>query len=163
MIFDNAKNARDVNAANMAECYLTVGQTRYHMMSAKNFKATASKKTGTVAMLGGVMEAHKATGLSGKFTMTVYKVSEMFDEIIRKYSETGEDTYFTIQTTNEDPTSATGRSTKIYRECMLDGDLDLSAFDAAGEFLEQTVSGYFHHFDSGERYTDPAWLPKENA
>ena len=64
---------------------------------------------------------------------------------------TGEDIYFDLQVTNEDPTSRAGRNTKIYKDCNLD-EGQLQQFDAAGDWLEQELSGTFEDYLSPEKY-----------
>lgn len=150
--------ATDAPAANLAECWVTVEGKRYLMAMAKNFEAKASKNTAEVKALGNRIIGHKGKNMALPFSMTIYKVTEIFDEMIEKYKNTGIDTYFDIQVTAEDPASSIGRSTKVYTDCILDGDLILSAFDADGEFIEQTVEGFAHDFQRPEKYTNPAFM-----
>ena len=63
----------------------------------------------------------KAVGASIKFSMVVYKVTEIFDELMERYKNTGLLPTFDIQTTNEDPATSIGRSTKIYTDGVIDG------------------------------------------
>ena len=72
-------------------------------------------------------------------------------KIAENYKNTGEDIYFDLQVTNDDPTSAAGRNTKIYKGCNLDEGL-LQSFDASGDSLEQSLSGTFEDFESPEKY-----------
>jgi hypothetical protein len=65
---------------------------------------------------------------------------------------------FTIQTSNEDPATSIGRSTKIYHDCVLDSELLLSMFDAEGGFVEQTIEGYCDSFSRAEQYTNPSYM-----
>ena len=71
--------------------------------------------------------------------------------MFERYKNTGEDIYFDLQVTNDDPSSAAGRNTKIYKGCNLDEGL-LQSFDAGGDTLEQTLSGTFEDFESPEKY-----------
>ena len=68
-----------------------------------------------------------------------------------KYKNTGEDIYFDLQVTNEDPTSAAGRNTKIYKDYNLD-DGTLQSFDAAGDWLEQSLNGTFEDYEEPEKF-----------
>lgn len=150
--------AQDAPSAKLAECYVTIGGTRYLMLMAKDFEANFSKSTATVNILGRTGAGHKATGWEGTFTMTIYKATEIFDKICEDYKNTGRDTYFDIQVTSEDPTTGLGRSTKLYKDCILDGDVLLSAFDTEGGFLEQSVSGFFDDFEAPEKYKNPVGM-----
>lgn len=44
-----------------------------------------------------------------KFSMVVYKVTEIFDELMERYKNTGLLPTFDIQTTNRDPATSIGR------------------------------------------------------
>ena len=63
-----------------------------------------------------------------------------------------------IQTSNDDQASSVGRSTKIYNECVLDGDVLLSMFNAEGDFIEQTIEGFCDSIARPEKYTNPAYM-----
>ena len=63
-----------------------------------------------------------------------------------------------LQPTNEDNATSVGRSSKIYTDCVLDGDILLSMFDADGEFVEQTIEGYAQDFNRPEKYTNPTYM-----
>lgn len=44
------------------------------------------------------------------------------------------------------PATSVGRSTKIYNDCILDGDVLLSMFNSEGDFVEQSIEGYCDSF-----------------
>lgn len=151
-------NTQDAPSAKMAECYITVNGRVILMFCAKNAEFKVSKETGDVKVLGRVMTGKKATGMEGSFTMTIIKVTDMFDKMVLDYAKTGKDTYFDAQVTSEDETSSIGRSTKIYKNCIIDGDVLLSMFDADGEFIEQEISGFFDSWEAPESYKEPAGM-----
>ncbi len=68
-----------------------------------------------------------------------------------KYKDTGEDVYFEIQVTNEDPTSAAGRQTVVFMDCNIDGGI-LSKFDADGEYLDEDMDFTFEDFKMPETF-----------
>lgn len=148
-------NPSDVVNASMAECYITVGEKRYLMMMARDFTAHLKKNTVAVPILGRRMMGHKATGAEGKFSMTIYKVTEVFDEMCRAYKERGEETLFDIQVTVRDPSSAVGTSSKVFRDCMLSGEVLLAGLSAEDKWLEQKVEGYFDDFETYESFKNP--------
>lgn len=149
---------QDAQSAKQAECFVTIGGKRYSFCFAKDFEASASVETKEVPMLGKMIKGRKATGMEIKFKMTIYKVTEVFDNIIEEYKNTGAISLFDIQVTQEDKTSSIGRSTKIYRDCMIDGDIILSMFDADGEFAEQSIEGYCSDYESAEKYKNPSYM-----
>lgn len=71
--------------------------------------------------------------------------------MLKKYKDTGEDVYFDIQISNEDPTSAVGRQTIILRDCNVDGGI-LAKFDANGEYLDEDMDFTFEDWEMPETF-----------
>ncbi len=138
-------NAKDAVSARLAKCYVTINGERYLLMQAKNLEAKFEKNKNTVSILGRTGEGNKSTGWSGTGTMTIYKNTSIFDEMMERFKETGEDVYFDTQVVNEDPTSAAGKATTILKDCNIDGG-QLAGFDAEGDWLEQDVDFTFEDF-----------------
>lgn len=72
--------------------------------------------------------------------------------LLKRYKDTGEDVYFDIQVTNEDPTSSVGRQTVILKDCNMDGGL-LAKFDADAEYLDEDMDFTFEDFEMPETFT----------
>lgn len=151
-------NSQDAQSAKLAELFVTIGDRRYSMLHAKNFEATANVTNSDVPRLGAIINGKKATAMEIKLTMTVYKCSEMFDEMIETFKNTGVLPTFDCQVTQEDKASSVGRSTKVYTGCIIDGDVLLSMFDADGEFIEQTIEAYAMDFNTAEKYKTPDYI-----
>ena len=151
-------NAQDAPRTKDAEIFCTIGTRRYSMLNAKNFEANASVELADVKRLGTPITGKKAIGMEVKLSMTVYKCSEMFDNIIETFKNTGVLPTFEVQVTSEDAATAMGRSTKIYHECVIDGDILLSMVDADGEFIEQTIEAYAMDYTSAEKYKEPSYM-----
>ena len=147
-------NTQDAVSANFAECFVTLEGTRYSMLMAKEFEGTASVNTAEVYKLGGVVVGHKAQTVA----MTIYKCTEIFDRVVEQFIKTGVMPTFDIQTSNDDPATTVGRSTKIYTNCILDGDVMLSMFNAEGDFVEQSIEGYCDSFTRPEQHTNPSYM-----
>lgn len=150
--------ANDAPSAKLATCFVSIGSNRYAMLMAKNFEGKFSVETKEVPALGRTVKGVKPVGGTIKFKMTIYKCTEIFDEVIEQYKNTGLMPSMDIQTTNEDPATSVGKSSKIYTDCVLDGDVLLSMFDADGEFVEQEIEGYAQDFTRPEKYTNPSYM-----
>ena len=148
----------DAPSAKLATCFVTVGEKRYAMLMAKDFEAKMSVETKEVAVLGRVIKGVKPTGGTIKFKMTVYKCTEIFDDIVENFKNTGVMPTFDIQVTNEDPATSVGKSSKTYNNCVIDGDILLSMFNADGEFIEQSVEGYAQDFERGAKSRNPNYM-----
>lgn len=151
-------NADDAQSAREAEFFCTIGDRRYTMLNAKNFEAKATVSLADVKTLGNLITQKKPNGLEVKLSFTVYKCSPMFDNLIETYKNTGKLPRFECQVTQEDKASDCGRDTKVYKDCIIDGDILLSMFDADGEFIEQTIEAYAMDFETPEAYTEPGYM-----
>lgn len=143
--------AKDAVSAKLATAYATIGGNRYLLFQAKSFESSFKKNKKEVDILGRTGKGHKASGWDGTFKLTIYHTTEIFNNMFEEYKNTGNDIYFELQVTNNDPTSAAGRNTKIYKGCNLD-EGTLQSFDAAGDMLEQTLSGTYEDYVSPEKF-----------
>ncbi|HBG5949729.1 TPA: hypothetical protein KRH60_003852, partial [Clostridioides difficile] len=75
----------------------------------------------------------------------------IFRELLYEYKETGEDIYFDIQITNEDPTSSVGRQTIILEDCNMDSGI-IAKFDADGEYLDEDMDFTFENWKLVEKF-----------
>lgn len=143
--------AKDVLSAKLAECFVTIGTQRYNFMQAINLELKFDKSKSEVAILGRTGSGNRTTGWKGTGSATFYYNTSIFREMMVAYKETGEDIYFDIQITNEDPTSSAGRQTIIATDCNLDGGV-LAKFDADGEYLDEDMDFTFDDFKMPETF-----------
>lgn len=128
----NIMNAKDAVSASLAECYVTIEGNRYNLMQAIKLEAKVEKTKSEVPILGKTGKGNKATGWKGTGSATFHYNMPIFRRLLKRYKDTGEDIYFDIQCTNEDPTSSVGRQTVILKDCNMDGGI-LAKFDADAE------------------------------
>lgn len=145
-------NARDAISAPLAECYVTIEGNRYNFMQAIDLEASFEKNKTEVPILGKTAKGNKASGWSGSGSATFHYNTSLFRKLFLRYKETGEDVYFDIQVTNEDPTSTIGRQTVILKDCNMDGGI-LAKFDADGEYLDESMDFTFEDFEMPEEFT----------
>jgi len=150
-------NGKDAISATMAECFVTVEGNRFNFMQAINLEAKIEKTKSEVPILGKMGRGHKATGWNGKGNATFHYVTSVFRELMYRFKTTGEDIYFDIQITNEDPTSAVGRQTVILKDCNVDSSI-LAKFDADGEWLDEDLDFTFEDFEIPETFTPLAGM-----
>lgn len=149
--FAQTMNAKDSVSAALAECFVTIEGNRYNFMQIIDFESEIEKTKKEVPILGKTGKGSKSTGWSGTFSGTAHYNQSIFRELLYRYAQTGEDVYFDIQVTNEDPTSAVGRQTVIHKNCNLDGGV-LAKFDADGEYLDEPIDGTFDDFEMPEKF-----------
>jgi hypothetical protein len=143
---------KDALSAKLAECFITVKGRRYNFMQMINFEASIEKTKTVIPVLGRTGQANKASGWEGTFSGTAHYNQSIMRQMLLDYKDTGEDTYFEIQVTNEDPTSVAGRQTVVFIDCNLDGGI-LAKFDADGEYLDEDIEGTFEDFKIPESFT----------
>ena len=146
-------NAWDALSAGLAECYVTIDGRRYRFMQAINLEASIEKKKMQVPVLGRMGRGNKGVGWSGSGKATFHYNSSLFRELLYRCKESGEDMYFDIQITNEDPVSSVGRQTVILKDCNLDGGV-LAKFSAEDEYLEEELRFTFEDFEIPEKFTE---------
>lgn len=143
--------AKDAISAKLAECFVTIGKNRYNFMQIINFEASFEKTKTEVPILGKTGTGNKSTGWKGTGSGTFHYNTSIFREMLLKFKDTGEDVYFEIQVTNEDPTSAAGRQTIVFLDCNVDGGI-LAKFDADGEYLDEDMDFTFEDFKMPETF-----------
>ena len=142
---------RDTVFAGLAQCFVTIEGRRYNFMQAINLEANFEKNKIKVPILGKTGKGNKASGWSGTGSATFHYNTSIFRELMVRYKDTGEDVYFEIQISNEDPTSAVGRQTMILMDCNTDGGI-LAKFDADGDYLDEDMDFTFEDFKMPETF-----------
>lgn len=143
--------AKDVISAKLATAYLTTDGHRYQLFQAKSLEAKIEKTKEEVPILGRLMRGNKSVGAKGSGTLTIYKNTSVFDDMMLKLINKGVDTYFEIQVTNEDPTSDAGKRTVILTGCNIDAST-VAAFDADGKWLEEEIAFTFEGVKIPEKF-----------
>jgi len=147
-------NAGDVISGNEGKAYATINGENHEMFYLRNLKATAEKTKKALKLLGKRGEQHKATGWTGKGSMTIYYATSMFRQLMYQYIKTGVDTYFDIMVVNDDPTSRIGRQTITLLRVNLDSTV-MAALDSEAEDLEEDCDFTFEDIDMPEVFRDP--------
>lgn len=145
-------NAKDSVSAALAKCFVTIEGKRYELMQAINLEAKIEKSKSEVPILGKTGKGNKATGWKGTGNATFHYNTSLFRKMLKQYKNTGEDIYFDIQVTNEDPSSSVGRQTILLKDCNLDGGI-LTKFDADAEYLDESIDFTFEDFEMPEEFT----------
>lgn len=146
-------NAKDAVSASLAECFITIDGNRYNFMQAINLEASIEKTKSEIPILGRTGKGNKTTGWKGSGSATFHYNTSVFRELLYRYKETGQDVYFDIQITNEDPTSSVGRQTIILKDCNVDGGI-LAKFDADAEYLDEDMDFSFEDWEMPNTFTE---------
>ena len=147
----NVMNAKDSVSAALAECFVTIEGDRYNFMQAINLEASVKKNKSKVPILGKTGRGNKSTSWEGAGSATFHYNTSVFRRLMKRFKDTGEDVYFDIQVTNEDPASSAGRQTVILRDCNMNGGV-LAKFDADADYLEERMDFTFEDFEMPETF-----------
>lgn len=143
--------AKDTISAKLAECYVTIGDNRYNFMQAINVEVKFEKTKTQVPILGKTGYGNKATGWKGTGSAKFHYNTSIFRDMLVRYKNTGQDIYFDMQISNEDPTSAAGRQSVVLVDCNINGGI-LAKFDADGEYLDEEFDFTFEDFKMPESF-----------
>ncbi len=140
--------ARNAVSAKMAECYITIEGKRYNFMSAINVEVTFEKNKTEVPILGRMTKGHKATSATITGSAEFHLNTSIWRELAYRFQQTGEDLYFDMQITNNDPTATdVGKQTIILYDCNFDS-VTLAAFDAdSDDSLTETIEFTAERFE----------------
>lgn len=137
----------------MGTCFAIFEDKRYEIMQVKNIEARVEKKKTEISILGLTSKQHKAGGWNGTGSMQAYYVSSLFREIMLKYMKKGEDTFFEIMITNEDPTSDNGRQTILLKGVNID-DMVIGKLDVDQEALDEEMKFTFTDVDMLDKFEE---------
>ncbi|MEC0269413.1 phage tail tube protein [Paenibacillus anseongense] len=146
--------AKDTISGQSGRAYATINGNVEEMFYVKKFEAKAKKNKKEIRTLGKNATQNKANGFAGTGTMTIYYVTSKFRELMLQYTKYGIDTYFDIQITNEDPSSAIGQQTTTVKGVNID-ELTIALLDVDAETLEEEVTFTFDDWDMPNQFTSP--------
>lgn len=147
----NTMRAQDAIAGSLGECYVTINGKRYFLMQLLSVEASMDKTKTKVSILGKSGKGNKSAGWEGTGTAKLHYCTSIFRELLYKYKETGEDIYFEMQVTNEDPSSAAGRQTTTLIGCNLNGGT-IAKIDADAETLDEDIEFTFEDWELPEKF-----------
>lgn len=149
---DDTMHAKDAIHGAQGEAFVTINGQRYKFANVINLEARMEKTKTQVPIMGRTGKGNKATGWEGTGSATFHYNTSIFRELLYHYQETGEDIYFDIQVTNEDPSADVGRQTTILKDCNMDGGI-VALIDADAEYLEDTFDFTFERFEFPEKFS----------
>lgn len=144
----------DVISGREGTAFMTIDGVVQEMFYLRNLEATIEKNKADVNTLGSRNTQKKTTGWEGTGTMEIYAVTPVFVQMAIKYIKQGIDTYFTIKTTNEDPTSTIGRQSILLKDVNMDNFI-VASLDVDEEFLAQEMDFTFSDVDLLEGFKAP--------
>jgi len=142
----------DAISGKQAKAYVKINDRVEELFYAKSLEATIEKNMVDVPVLGKTNTPQRAAGWSGTGTLTIYYVTSQFRQLMRDYIKTGQDFWFDLQVTNEQPGSSTGKQTTYLKGCNLTSVI-AARFDATSDdMLEEELPFTFHDYDINDQF-----------
>jgi hypothetical protein len=117
-----------------------------------DFESSIKKEKSEVPILGRTGKGHKSATWKGTFKGRAHYNQSIIRKLLLDHKNKGEDIYFDIQVTNDDPGSSAGRQTIVLKSCNIDGGT-LACFNANKDFLDETIAGTFDDWEMPERFS----------
>lgn len=119
--------------------FMTINGRNIEMFGMKKFQSDAEFQEADFKVVGTRLVQKKTTGVSLTGSMTIYYGTPHFLRLLQEYIKTGRLPYFTLQITNEDPSTSVGTQTVVFYNVKLQ-KLPVAMLDADADFLEMGVS-----------------------
>ncbi len=142
----------DAISGKHAKAFATINGRVEELFYAKSLEATIEKNKVDVPMLGRTNTPKRSQGWNGTGTLTIYYVTSVFRQLMRTYIQTGQDFWFDLMVTNEQPGSSTGKQTTTLKGCNLDSVI-AARFDASSDdMLDEEMPFTFNDYDLGDEF-----------
>lgn len=140
-------NAPDTISGKEGRAYAKIDGNNEDLFMAKTIEASVEKAKSEVKAIGKRMTGHKATGGNGTGSMTLYYLTPLFRQLVKRWKETGVDIYFDMVVENEDPSSAAGKQSVLLIGCNLDSVVLAKLDGDSDDPLDEDIDFTFEDFD----------------
>ena len=148
---------RDALNGKSGSAFATINGENHEMFGMKKFQSDAEFQESDFKVVGTTLVQKKTTGVSLTGTMTIYYGTPHFLRLLQEYLKTGKLPYFTLQITNDDPSTSVGSQTVVLYNVKLQ-NLPVAMLDADADFLEMEVSFSYTDIEVLDWFKDPAQL-----
>lgn len=153
----NSVRVQDVLNGSAGEAYIQMGNRRRPFMELVEIEAKAEKNKTEVPILGKFAKPSKTTGVTLSGSATIHKMTSDFAQYMHDFIRTGQDIYFDITVTNNDPTSTLGIQRIILKNCNMDSAV-IASLNADDEILDEDFDFTFDDYEIESSFTNPIEL-----
>lgn len=140
-------NAPDTISGKEGRAHAKIDGNNEDLFMAKTIEASVEKAKSEVKAIGKRMTGHKTTGGNGTGSMTLYYLTPLFRQLVKRWKETGVDIYFDMVVENEDPSSAAGKQSVLLIGCNLDSVVLAKLDGDSDDPLDEDIDFTFEDFD----------------
>ena len=148
---------RDALNGKSGKAFMEIGGENHEIFQMKKFQSDAEFQESDFKVVGTTLVQKKTTGVSLTGNMTIYYGSPYFLRLLQEYLKTGKLPYFTLQITNEDPSTSVGSQTVVLYNVKLQ-KLPVAMLDADADFLEMEVAFSYTGLEVLNYFNDPKQL-----
>ena len=146
---------RDALNGKSGKAFMPIGGKNYEMFGLKKFQSDAEFQEADFKVVGTTLVQKKTTGVALTGSATIYYGTPMFLQQLQTYLKTGRLPYFTIQITNDDPSTSVGVQTVALYNVKL-AKMPVAMLDADSEWLESEISFSFTNVEVLSAFHDPS-------
>ena len=146
--------AKDIVNSAEGSAFMTRNGQNIELFYVKNVNAGVDFDVQDLKTLGRRMTGHKATGMSGSGSMTIYGITSDFAQMALDFKKNGITPYFNLKLSQEDKESTVGRQTVMLFDCLT-SSIPLFDMDIDDPIIEQEVEYTFDDFDIPEKFKRP--------
>ena len=148
---------RDALNGKSGSGFMTINGENHEMFGMKKFQSDAEFQESDFKVVGTTLVQKKTTGVSLTGSMTIYYGTPYFLRLLPEYLKTGKLPYFTLQITNDDPSTSVGAQTVVLYDVKLQ-KIPVAILDAEAEYLEMEVSFSYRTLEVLDWFKDPEQL-----
>ena len=144
-------NARDAVQGSMGTAYMTIAGVRMQLGNLVSFEAKDKITEKKIGILGRVAKGTKLTSTEGTYTASLYFNSSTILRYMSFYRKYGYAPEVSFYIANDDPTSAAGRYSCVYRGVTI-SEAITGKLNVDEEVLTQSITGSYDDWDPIEHF-----------
>lgn len=148
---------RDALNGKSGKAIVTENGRNQELFGLKKLQLDAEFQESDFKVVGTTLVQKKTTGVTLTGSLTIYYGTPLFLSMLQTYIRTGRLPYFTIQVTNDDPSSSVGVQTVAVYNCKL-SKVPIAMLDADAEWLEEEVTFSYTNIEVLNAFNAPAQL-----
>lgn len=148
---------RDALNGKSGSAFMTIDGEIHELFQMKKFQSDAEFQESDFKVVGTTLVQKKTTGVTLSGSMTIYYGSPHFLRLLQDYLKTGKLPYFTLQVTNDDPSTSVGTQTVVLYNVKLQ-KLPVAMLNADSDYLEMDVAFSYTGLEVLNYFTDPQQL-----
>jgi hypothetical protein len=148
---------RDSLNGKEGKAFMTIDGRNVELFQLKKFQTDADFQESDFKVIGTRLVQKKTNGMQLTGSMTIYYGTSTFITLVEGYLKGGRLPYFTLQITNDDPSTTVGSQIVAFYGVKLQ-KVPISILDADADFLTADVSFSFTSFEVLHAFNAPEQL-----